>query len=175
MLRFVCFVAIGCLGAKLNEPVGKSLLYQYNSGMKILRAVIIVWLFAVVPLPVMAKDDPFIVTSPTQPKALGAVTTSPRCFNVINKAPYSVYGSIHTNFFIREDGIKTRHRSNFRLKPDAYAQFCTSGPFYDGEKIELVLRTLVPLFSCKTAIYGDILIKGRRKPEGGTETWAECL
>lgn len=175
MSHLVFFVAVCLPGVQLKVIVGKSLLYQYNSHMRILCALIIVLVFAVGSWPAAAKDDPFIVTSPTQPKALGAVSISPRCFNVINKAPYSVYGSINTNFFIRDDGIKTRHKSNFRLKPEAYAQFCTSGPFYDGEKLELVLRTLVPIFHCKTAVYGDILIKGKRKPEGGTETWAECL
>jgi hypothetical protein len=39
-----------------------------------------------------------------------------------------------------------------------------------------VLRTLVPVFSCKTRIdQGEIVIKGHRKPEGGAETWAECF
>ena len=121
------------------------------------------------------SNDPYIVTTPTKPEAMGEVSKDPECFNIINKAPYTIFGSIYTNFYIRADGIKTRHKSNFRLEADNYAQFCTYGPFYDGHKVELVIRTLVPVFDCKTGIGGDITIYGRHKAEGGTETWATCL
>ncbi|MBI1259480.1 MAG: hypothetical protein GC204_18585 [Chloroflexi bacterium] len=116
-----------------------------------------------------------IVTNPTTPHALGEVVSDPECFKIINKAPYTVYGSINTNFYVRADGIKTRHKSNFRLENMQEADFCTYGPFYEGHKIELVLRTLVPIFTCKTAINGDIVIYGRRKSDGGTDTFAACL
>lgn len=141
------------------------------------RAIFFIIFAAALPVaaPVSMADDPFIVTEPTQPEALGDVSAAPQCFNVINKAPYTVFGSINTNYFIRADGIKTRHKANFRLESESFAEFCTSGPFYDGQKVELVLRTLVPIFNCKTAITGNIVIFGRRKMEGGTETWAACL
>jgi len=125
--------------------------------------------------PALAQDDPFLVTEPTMPEALGEVIEEAQCFNVINKAPYTVYGSIHTNFFIRDDGIKTRHQSNFRLETENFAEFCTYGPFYEEQKVELVLRSFIPIFKCKTGIEGDVIIYGRRKSEGGTETWAVCL
>ena len=48
------------------------------------------------------------------------------------------------------------------------------GPFYPGERLELVLRTLMPIFSCYTVAQGEILIQGQFKPEGGTKTWVEC-
>ena len=66
-------------------------------------------------------------------------------------------------------------RPNFRLAPKERSEFCTYGPFFDGMKQELVLRSLVPIFSCKTRVdQGEIVIQGRAKPEGGTETWAVC-
>lgn len=105
----------------------------------------------------------------------GEVVTDPICFNVINNASYNVFGTFVTGVYTAEDGSKARHRSNFRLEPAQKSQFCTTGPFYEGRKLELVLRTLIPVFSCKTAITGDIQIYGRRKPEGGTDTWAVCL
>lgn len=138
-----------------------------------LFAAIIALFFALGPA--VAQDDPFVVTEPAKPRALGDVTDAAECFNVVNKAPYTVYGSINTNYFVRADGIKTRHKSNFRLESQAGAEFCTFGPFYDGHKLELVLRTLVPIFDCKTGINGDIIIYGKRKSEGGTETYAACL
>lgn len=125
--------------------------------------------------PAWAQEGMPIAGEPTVPRPLGEVSDVPHCFNVINKAPYTVFGSINTNYFINADGIKTRHKSNFRLEYDDYAEFCTYGPFYEDGKVELVLRTLIPIFNCKTAPTGDIVIYGRRKAEGGTETWAACL
>ena len=146
----------------------------YNDRMRVFFFCGIFVVTVMTAFPVLAQEDLY-VTTPTIPEALGEVSDRPQCFNIINKAPYTVFGSINTNFFIRDDGIKTRHKSNFRLNTEDYAEFCTTGPYYDGGKIELVLRSLVPLFSCKTAVTGDIVIYGRRKAEGGTETWAACL
>jgi len=105
----------------------------------------------------------------------GEISDEPICFNVVNTAPYTVYGTFVTNIYVAEGGTKARHRSNFRLKTNFKSEFCTYGPFYEGRKLELVLRTLIPIFSCKTGITGDIVIHGRRKPKGGADTWAVCL
>ena len=113
------------------------------------------------------------------------VVQEPVCFQVINEAPYKVYGDFRTDYYTRPDGIRAKHRSNFRLEepgtlheegyPLDRAEFCSYGPFLPGRQLELTLRTLIPIFSCKTKLdQGPIVIKGRRKPEGGTETWAEC-
>jgi hypothetical protein len=129
-----------------------------------------------VPANVLAQsvDDPIDVVS------------EPICFKVRNEAPYKVYGSFITNYYTAEDGAKARHRSNFRLdepgstnaqtgEPSDQSDFCTYGPFLPDRKLELVIRTLVPIFSCKTKVdQGEIVIKGYRKPEGGTDTFAEC-
>lgn len=117
------------------------------------------------------------------------ITKEPICFTVKNTAPYKVYGSFITDYYTMPDGSRRRHTSNFRLEEaDAKdpekgyaidrAEFCSYGPFYPGRQLEMVLRTLVPIFTCKTSIeLGEIVIKGHRnpEPEGGTKTWAECL
>lgn len=114
------------------------------------------------------------------------IVSEPICFTVRNEAPYKVYGNFATDQYTRDDGVKTRHRSNFRLDepgskdekgyPSDRAEFCSYGPFMPGRKLELTLRTLFPIFSCRTKIdQGEIVIKGRHKPEGGAETWAECF
>jgi hypothetical protein len=105
----------------------------------------------------------------------GEVVEKPVCFNVVNKAPYTVIGTLSTNVFKTPEGIAARHRGNFRLETGQKTNFCSLGPFYAGRKLDLVLRSLVPLFSCRTAITGDIVIYGRKKEEGGTDTWAACL
>ena len=114
------------------------------------------------------------------------ITEKPICFTIRNEAPYKVYGEITTNYYTTQDGTKARHTGTFRLEkaetrhPEKghyldRSEFCSSGPFYPGRQVELILRTLIPIFSCKTNIeVGEIIIKGQHKKEGGTKTWAEC-
>lgn len=133
-----------------------------------MRAVFISFLlFLATALPVMAQDG--------EPRALGPVTDQPVCSRIVNDAPYLVFGEVATQQFIRPDGIKTRHRSTFRLESGSFNEFCTTGPFYEGRTVDFVIRTLIPIFSCRTGVGGDIVIHGRLKPEGGAETWADCL
>ncbi len=120
------------------------------------------------------------------PEIVPDIVQEPLCFAVRNEAPYKIYGNFGTDYYTAADGRRARHRSNFRLdepgstdkegNPSDRAEFCSYGPFYPDRKLEIVLRTLVPIFSCKTRIdQGEIVIKGKRKPEGGTDTWAECF
>lgn len=115
------------------------------------------------------------------------IVKEPICFAVRNEAPYKVYGNFATDYYTTAEGTRARHRSNFRLdeagmkddkgNPSDRAEFCSFGPFMPNRTLELTLRTLVPIFACKTKIdQGEIVIKGHRKegPDGGTETWAEC-
>ena len=104
----------------------------------------------------------------------GEVTSSSLCFNIINKAPYGIRGSITSDFYTRPDGIRAHHRSNFRLEEKEMTEFCSTGPFYEGRRLELTLRTLVPIFSCKTRADTDVLVYGRMLEDGGTETTAVC-
>jgi hypothetical protein len=136
-------------------------------------------LILMIPALSRAQDIPDITPPvPNAPSAEGSaegeVTAEPICFNVINRATYNVYGTVMTNIYTTPDGTEAHHRSNFRLGPSEKTNFCTSGPFFEGRKIDLTLRTLVPIFSCKTAIDRDIIIYGREKPTGGTQTWADC-
>jgi hypothetical protein len=97
-----------------------------------------------------------------------------RCFMLVNRASYTVLGAINTNYYTTAAGIQARKNANFRLSPGQRQEVCTRGPYYAGERIELVLRTIVPIFSCYTVAQGEITIFGERKPEGGTRTWANC-
>lgn len=97
-----------------------------------------------------------------------------RCFTIWNKAPYSITGSVNTNYYDTAAGTKARANRNFRLAPGGKQNLCSFGPFYPGERLELVLRTLIPIFSCYTVAQGDIIVYGEIKPEGGTKTWANC-
>lgn len=116
----------------------------------------------------------------------GEILKDPICFTVRNTAEHKVYGTFGTNYYVSPEGIKTRHRSNFRLEPagakdeqgypaDA-AEFCSYGPFFEDRKLELVLRTLFPVFTCYTHVdQGEIVIHSKRKTDdSGYELWADC-
>lgn len=135
----------------------------YNMRMKILLFV----LLSVLSLPVHAQEP--------SPFPAGEILPEPLCFNIINQAPYGVYGTVSTDYYTTPDGEKKRYVSNFNLKAGEHVNFCASGPFFEGRKVDLVLRTIIPIFSCKTGVTGDVFIKGRRNAEGRAETWAECL
>lgn len=119
----------------------------------------------------------------------GEIVAEPICFLVINEADHSVNGSFVTDLYPRPDGKEARHRSNFRLEkagsihtekkyPTDRAEFCSYGPFYEGRKLEFVVRTLFPVFSCKTNIEsGPIIIQSTPRvndPMGGFDISAQC-
>ena len=102
------------------------------------------------------------------------------CFKLRNTAPYGVIGDVATARMPRpEDGQEVTHTANFRLKEGEEIPMCTTGPFFPGQKLRITLRTLVPIFECKTTIIpnGTILIRGQRGESEyeGTKTWIECL
>lgn len=98
-----------------------------------------------------------------------------RCFTIFNTAPYTVTGSMVTALYETADATQARQRLNFRLKPKESHRYCSFGPFYPGERLELVLRTLVPVFSCYTVAQGEITIRGEIKASGGSRSWVDCI
>lgn len=132
-------------------------------------------------------DNPGPVIDGAVPALAPNIVKDPICFTLRNTAPFKVYGTFSTDSFVRPDGVKTRHRANFRLDPAGAvdpekntptdrAEYCSYGPFFPGNKLDLTLRTLVPIFNCRTRIdQGEIIIEGKQKPEGGTDTHALCF
>lgn len=117
------------------------------------------------------------------------IVSEPICFILRNEADYQVLGDFTTAEFTRPDGIVTNHRSNFRLDkagsknpengyPSDRAEFCSYGPFLADRQLRFRLRTLFPIFHCKTRVDlgQEIVIKGqRRADDSGVITWAECF
>ncbi len=115
------------------------------------------------------------------------IVQDPICFTIRNTADFTMFGNIATDFYTAPDGTQSRHRSNFRLDKagskdaEGYdsdrAEFCSYGPFFEDRKLEVVLRTLFPVFSCKTKIdQGEIIVKAKRKADdSGVDIWAECF
>jgi len=147
---------------------------------KMLLLTLLLW-----PAAAFAQGLPAPPSLPSFQDQRAAVSGSPQCFIVRNTTPNKVFGHIETDFFPRDDGLKTRHRSTFKLLPLGErdkksgdfldrAQFCTTGPFYPGGKVVLELKTLFPVFSCKTRVdQGEILIESLRI-DGDYELWATC-
>lgn len=105
----------------------------------------------------------------------GEVSKQPICFELRNTASYRVYGTISTDYYTTPDGQRAKHHSNFRLEPNNFAKICSTGPFFDGNKLDIQIRTLVPIFECRTALTGPLIIRSE-KPEGKpTRTWIDCI
>lgn len=98
-----------------------------------------------------------------------------RCFFVHNNAPYTINGSVIGNYYTNLAGQKGRPTSNFRMASGDKKQFCTNGPYYPGTRISLVLRTIMPIFSCYTVAQGTVEVMGEfDKATGKSKTWAIC-
>ena len=138
-----------------------------------MRGLLITLLFALSFSSVAMAQEPDIVSDPI-------------CFVVRNSADFKMYGNLGTDYFTRPDGIKARHRSNFQLSaagsyddegyPSDRAEFCSYGPFYPERKLELTIRTLFPVFSCKTRLdQGEIVLRATRKADdSGYDYFADC-
>lgn len=115
------------------------------------------------------------------------VLSEPLCFVVQSEADYRVHGTIVTNYYTNPDGIRARHRSNFRLEaagtlheegyPLDRAEFCSYGPFYPDRKLDIVIRTLIPVFECRTRVdQGALVITGvRNETDTGNVTSVACF
>lgn len=101
---------------------------------------------------------------------------TPLCFKIRNTASWTILGDVSTDYFTAPDGRRGRHRANFRLGPGDFKEICTRGPFFPGRKQDITLRTIVPIFSCRTRVdQGDIFIKGALGSDGKSKTWAVCF
>lgn len=101
----------------------------------------------------------------------------PICFEITNTAPYTVFGEVSTAEDQNDQGKIVTHRAVFRLKNQESEPVCSTGPYYEGSRLRITLRTIFPIFECKTLIYedADIIIRGQVQNDGTTETWIECL
>lgn len=117
------------------------------------------------------------------------ITPEPICFNIINDSDQTIYGSVVTAYTTTPDGQKIHYDGTFRLAPKGtvdqetgygkdFSEFCTRGPFFPGRQIEITLRTLLPVFSCKTSVEaGDVIVHSQEIMKDGDlirKFWATC-
>ncbi len=103
------------------------------------------------------------------------LSEKPVCFTMKNFAAYTVFGTVITDTYTDLSGRVVKHQDNFRLEKGHYAEFCSSGPFFPGQKLIIQLRTLFPTFECRTKLTGTLAVRGTKKPEGGYKTWIDCI
>ncbi|MDD3020870.1 MAG: hypothetical protein PHX61_07830 [Alphaproteobacteria bacterium] len=114
-----------------------------------------------------------IFCTPPVAKA-GEITPFEECATLRNMSDQTIMGVIRTAPFKITNGGIQRHEGTFRLEPDETAQICSTGPFYEGYKVELVIRTIMPLFTCKTRLSGNIYLRKTENKNGITKLYAEC-
>jgi hypothetical protein len=102
------------------------------------------------------------------------------CGAVVSNLPFTIYASLATDVAGEKtipgqtERAEVRHTSKFQLKPATRVEFCSEGPFYEGQRLEFTLRTMFPVFSCKTKIDRDIVVSAAARPEGGYDYSATC-
>lgn len=103
------------------------------------------------------------------------ISTRSMCVQIVNDADYLVIGSLESKPYESPEGEFTHYKSNFRLDPGKATKACSTGPFYPDYRLRLVIRSLVPVFTCLTHMNGTVHIEGEHLPEGGVKTSARCL
>ncbi len=105
----------------------------------------------------------------------GEILSRPICGVLVNKSEQTIMGTVSTAPQTINSGDSVRHRDNFRLEAGERKEICARGPFYEGRRLEIVLRTIIPLFDCKTRLdRGDIALDVTVKESGFRTLTATC-
>ena len=104
----------------------------------------------------------------------GEIISKPICSWLTNRSGQTIMGFIATASQKVASGDVVKHRDNFRLAAGERRQFCAAGPFHEGRRLELTLRTIIPLFSCKTKIDKEIFLDAKPDESGFVKLTATC-
>jgi hypothetical protein len=99
---------------------------------------------------------------------------TPMCLTLYNSLDYEVLGHIETAEFHDEAGKLSWHRSNFRLAPEEQKKVCATGPFFDGYKLRIVLKTIMPLYTCLSDMDRIVTISKKTDENGIVMPVADC-
>ncbi len=88
------------------------------------------------------------------------------CFLIRNVSPVMLFGRVV---------MQSRQRYTFRLGKGESVRGCLAGDLFKGDKVQLVLVSLVtvPIFECYTQIDQPIQLYARRKQDGWNYS-ADC-
>jgi hypothetical protein len=102
------------------------------------------------------------------------ISDKPICSMIKNTTNHTIFVGVRTAFFEHEGETK-RHQANLRLEEGKEQEICVQGPFYEGYKVELTLRTLIPVFTCLTQFGSDIRILSQTDADNITRFSATCF
>ena len=104
----------------------------------------------------------------------GEILDTPICSKLINRSDQAIMGTLLTAAQTLESGDSVRHRDNFKLEAGAEKDFCVAGPFYEGRRVEIILRTVIPLFTCRTKLDSPIYLDVMEDENGIRKLSATC-
>jgi hypothetical protein len=102
------------------------------------------------------------------------LSEKPLCSIMHNDSERTVFIAVRTNYFIAPNGEKNRHEASLRLEPMQKQQVCAQGPFYDDYRVEIILRTIIPLFDCKTKLGDDLRITQTKQKDNVVTLSMNC-
>jgi len=108
----------------------------------------------------------------SHPTLAADVTPFEECATLRNAANQQVMGVIKTDAF-KYKGQIVRHESTFDLQDGETVEICSTGPFFPGYKVELTIKTIMPLFTCQTRLSGEIVLR-RTEQDGFNVLYADC-
>lgn len=118
-----------------------------------------------------------VAAQPQFPSSLGKageITRQPICSKITNRSSVSIQGTISLMPQTLANGDLHQFSDNFKLAPKEQREVCASGPFYEGRRLELTIRTLIPLFSCKTSLGKEIFLDMGEGEDGVKRYSATC-
>jgi len=111
---------------------------------------------------------------PPSTEPSGEITSRPVCGKLVNRSDQTIMGKIATKSQMLPSGDMVAHQENFKLLSGQEREICAAGPFFQGRRLELTLRTIIPLFSCYTKIDRTIYLDAKPDETGFKKLSATC-
>lgn len=111
--------------------------------------------------------------SPAQSQEL--YSPLPYCALIKNETKDEMIVQIRTDYYLRDDGTRDYHETILRIDAGKDREICAKGPFYPDYKVDLILKSLFPLFDCRTKLQGEIPLRERKLANGDREFYAVCV
>lgn len=121
-------------------------------------------------LPALAQIDP----PPLSRGKAGDIITKPKCTFLVNRSDQTMMGTVSTAPQTLPGGDVVRHRENFKLEAGKRQEICSTGPFYEGYRLEVEIKTLIPLFTCRTTLDREIFLEAEDGDGGFRKLTATC-
>jgi hypothetical protein len=106
-----------------------------------------------------------------------AFTAEPLCLTIKNDADTEALGHVETDQFLDKNGRVHWHKNTFKLPPGETQDFCGTGPFFNGNKLRVVVKAAVPLYTCKVAVPTTVTLTKIADPAfpGGITWIMDCV